>query len=321
MRTFEGRRVDEPVAARAAARPLAAAGRRPRRARRRAAAAGARARVRRTHLAAPPRRARRAARRRVDSGRLARRARRRRRPPARAAGRSIAPGLTGERRAVLEGIVLGDGAALSPGLRQDFQASGLYHLLAVCGQNVVLVAARRADARLAARCEPLDRRARRARRDRRLRARGRPAAVGDPGRDRRRARLARVADRAAARRLVRAAARGDRAARLESVLVYDPGFQLSFAAVAAIFTVVPRIAGGSSGRRSRAACAWVSRSRPAAALVTAPIVWLAVRLPAARSACRRTRSPSRRCRSCSVSRSSPRVSTRSPRAPRRSSPG
>ena len=32
-------------------------------------------------------------------------------------------------------------AALSPGLRQDFQAAGLYHLLAVSGQNVVLVAA------------------------------------------------------------------------------------------------------------------------------------------------------------------------------------
>ena len=56
-------------------------------------------------------------------------------------GRSIAPGLAGERRAVLEGIVLGDGAELSPGLRQDFQASGLYHILAVSGQNVVLVAA------------------------------------------------------------------------------------------------------------------------------------------------------------------------------------
>src|SRR5205814_2560087 len=54
--------------------------------------------------------------------------------------RSIAPGLAGERRAVLEGIVLGDDTALSDGLRRDFRASGLYHLLAVSGQNVVLVA-------------------------------------------------------------------------------------------------------------------------------------------------------------------------------------
>jgi competence protein ComEC len=55
--------------------------------------------------------------------------------------RAIAPGLTGERRAVLEGIVLGDDSALSDNLREDFRASGLYHILAVSGQNVVLVAA------------------------------------------------------------------------------------------------------------------------------------------------------------------------------------
>jgi competence protein ComEC len=55
--------------------------------------------------------------------------------------RSIAPGLAGERRAVLEGIVLGDDSALSDGVRRDFRVSGLYHILAVSGQNVVLVAA------------------------------------------------------------------------------------------------------------------------------------------------------------------------------------
>src|SRR5204862_6339294 len=54
--------------------------------------------------------------------------------------RSIAPGLHGERRGVVEGIVLGDEQALSERLRQRFRASGLYHLLAVSGQNVVLVA-------------------------------------------------------------------------------------------------------------------------------------------------------------------------------------
>lgn len=51
-----------------------------------------------------------------------------------------APGLTGERRAVLEGIVLGDDNGLSPGLKTAFRRSGLYHLLAVSGQNVVLLA-------------------------------------------------------------------------------------------------------------------------------------------------------------------------------------
>jgi competence protein ComEC len=50
------------------------------------------------------------------------------------------PGLAGERRAVLEGVVLGDDNGLSPGLKQAFRRSGLYHLLAVSGANVVLLA-------------------------------------------------------------------------------------------------------------------------------------------------------------------------------------
>jgi competence protein ComEC len=55
-------------------------------------------------------------------------------------GHSVARGLHGERAAVLEGIVLGDDSGLSDGLRRRFRASGLYHLLAVSGQNVILVA-------------------------------------------------------------------------------------------------------------------------------------------------------------------------------------
>jgi competence protein ComEC len=54
--------------------------------------------------------------------------------------RALAPGLTGERRAVLEGVVLGDDNGLSPSLQTSFRRSGLYHLLAVSGQNVVLLA-------------------------------------------------------------------------------------------------------------------------------------------------------------------------------------
>jgi competence protein ComEC len=50
------------------------------------------------------------------------------------------PGLAGERRAVLQGVVLGDDKGLSPGLKNAFRRSGLYHLLAVSGQNVVLLA-------------------------------------------------------------------------------------------------------------------------------------------------------------------------------------
>jgi competence protein ComEC len=54
--------------------------------------------------------------------------------------RSVAIGVHGERRGILMGVVLGDDGGLSDELRQRFRASGLYHLLAVSGQNVALVA-------------------------------------------------------------------------------------------------------------------------------------------------------------------------------------
>ncbi|MGZ8782568.1 MAG: DNA internalization-related competence protein ComEC/Rec2 [Gaiellaceae bacterium] len=53
---------------------------------------------------------------------------------------AIAPGLEGERRAVLAGIVLGEDEGLTDDLRDDFKASGLYHLLAVSGQNITFLA-------------------------------------------------------------------------------------------------------------------------------------------------------------------------------------
>jgi competence protein ComEC len=54
--------------------------------------------------------------------------------------RALARGASGEREAVLAGVVLGDDQAVSKGLRDRFRSSGLYHLLAVSGQNVALVA-------------------------------------------------------------------------------------------------------------------------------------------------------------------------------------
>ncbi len=54
--------------------------------------------------------------------------------------RTMAPGVRGERRAVIAGIVLGEDEGLSDDLRTKFRASGLYHLLAVSGQNVALIA-------------------------------------------------------------------------------------------------------------------------------------------------------------------------------------
>lgn len=54
--------------------------------------------------------------------------------------RASVPGLAGERRAVLTGVVLGEDGGLSDSLRARFRASGLYHLLAVSGGNVLVVA-------------------------------------------------------------------------------------------------------------------------------------------------------------------------------------
>ncbi|MEN3313502.1 MAG: competence protein ComEC [Actinomycetota bacterium] len=54
--------------------------------------------------------------------------------------RSVARGLPGNRAAVVEGVVLGEDSGLSDELRRRFRASGLFHLLAVSGQNVALVA-------------------------------------------------------------------------------------------------------------------------------------------------------------------------------------
>ena len=154
---------------------------------------------------------------------------------------SIAPGLAGERRSVLEGIVLGDDAALSDGLRQDFRASGLYHLLAVSGQNVVLVAG---GALVLAWLL------------------GIPRWIGELGA------LAGIAAYVLAvgpqPSVIRAGVAGSLASlawltgRLRDAwyvlllgaiallawnpyLVYDAGFQLSFAAVTAIFTLAPRL--------------------------------------------------------------------------------
>jgi competence protein ComEC len=49
--------------------------------------------------------------------------------------------LTGERRAVVAGLVLGEDEGLDEDLRERFRSSGLYHLLAVSGQNVGYVIA------------------------------------------------------------------------------------------------------------------------------------------------------------------------------------
>jgi competence protein ComEC len=188
--------------------------------------------------------------------------------------RSIAPGLGGERRAVLEGIVLGDGSQLSPRLRQDFQASGLYHILAVSGQNVVLVAA---GALTLAWLLGIGRIA------------GELGALAGIG-----AYVLAVGPQPSVVRAGIAGAlaslawlSGHRRDAWQALLVgaiallawnpynlYDPGFQLSFTAVAAIFTVVPWI----NRRLEYAPLPRTVRMGVAVSVgcsvVTAPILWL-----------------------------------------------
>ena len=53
--------------------------------------------------------------------------------------RALASGTRGEQRAVLTGVVLGADEGLDDELKNAFRASGLYHLLAVSGQNVALI--------------------------------------------------------------------------------------------------------------------------------------------------------------------------------------
>jgi competence protein ComEC len=55
-------------------------------------------------------------------------------------GRALASGASGERKCLLLAIVLGDDSDLPDDLKESFRSAGLYHLLAVSGQNVALLA-------------------------------------------------------------------------------------------------------------------------------------------------------------------------------------
>jgi len=187
---------------------------------------------------------------------------------------SIAPGLHGERRGIVEGVVLGDEQSLSGELRQRFRASGLYHLLAVSGQNVVLVAG---GALALAWLLGLPRW---------LGQIGALAAIG-----------AYVLAVGAQPSVIRAGVSGALvslawlAARpadrwhfcLLGALVLlawnpytllDPGFQLSFAAVAAIFVLVPKLLSAFEGYPVPQALAGILAVSTACAVATAPVLWV-----------------------------------------------
>jgi competence protein ComEC len=186
----------------------------------------------------------------------------------------IAPGLSGERRAVLEGIVLGDDGELTEELRRDFRASGLYHLLAVSGQNVVLVAGGiLVLAWLAGISRWLGELGALAGIGAYVLAVGAQPSVVRAGIAAALASLAWLTGRlrdAWYALLVGAVA----LLAWNPYVVFDPGFQLSFAAVIAIFTLAPRISRRLEGyplpRLVRVAVA-VST---ACGVATAPVLWL-----------------------------------------------
>ncbi|HEY3544017.1 MAG TPA: ComEC/Rec2 family competence protein [Gaiellaceae bacterium] len=188
--------------------------------------------------------------------------------------RSSVPGLAGERRAVLAGVVLGEDEGLSQSLRDRFRASGLYHLLAVSGGNVIVVgggtsllALALGLSRLVAESLAL------------VAIAGYVLAVG-PQPSVLRAGIAgalgclawlsgRERDRWHALLLA--------AAALLAVSPYtllDPGFQLSFAAVLAIFTLAPRIRAWLEGYPLPRVTREPIALSAACGAATAPISWL-----------------------------------------------
>jgi competence protein ComEC len=191
-----------------------------------------------------------------------------------ALARSIGRGLHGTRRGVVTGVVLGDEQALPESLRNRFRASGLYHLLAVSGQNVALVAA---GALALAWLLGLPRWL------------GQATAIG--------AIAAYVLAVGAQPSVVRAGVAGVLASLawlaarpadrwyflcLGALVllawnpydVLDAGFQLSFVAVAAIFVLVPRFATILEGYPLPAKLAAAIAVSAACGLLTAPILWL-----------------------------------------------
>jgi competence protein ComEC len=187
---------------------------------------------------------------------------------------TLARGSAGERRAVLTGIVLGEDGGIDASLRDAFRASGLTHLLAVSGQNVAITAV---GVVWVARLAGIGR----------LVGEGLAIvvvvayalAVGwQPSVVR-----AAVAGILASLGWITARPRDRWHAMAVGALVLlawtptaalDPGFQLSFAAVAAIFLVVPRVAGVPDGYPVPRGVWDVLVVAVACGLVTAPIVWL-----------------------------------------------
>lgn len=183
-------------------------------------------------------------------------------------------GLSGERREVIEAIVLGRSSLIGESLLADFRASGLYHCLAVDGLKVAAVAGAvigialmAGVGRLVAEVAALAAVAAYA------------LAVGlHPS-------VVRAAVMAGLGSLAWLAAR--QRDRWQALLVaaavllawnpyslLDAGFQLSFAAVAAIFVVTPRVVRALEGYPVPRELAQLIGVSTACGLATAPVTWL-----------------------------------------------
>jgi competence protein ComEC len=192
----------------------------------------------------------------------------------RGVSRSLETVPAGERRAVLAGVALGEDEGIADDLRDSFRASGLYHLLAVSGQNVAYVVAGTILL---------------------FWTLGLPRRLGEVGA------LATVGAYVLAvgwqPSVVRAGVAGGLASlawlasrprdRWYFLLVgaavllawnpyslLEPGFQLSFSAVAAIFVLVPRIGRRLEGYPLPPRLVEVIAVSSACGLVTAPVLWL-----------------------------------------------
>ena len=184
-----------------------------------------------------------------------------------------APGLQGERREVIEAVVLGRSSEVDAGLLDDFRATGLYHCLAVDGLKVAAVGGGAAAVvlflgfgsylaqiaalmtvsgyALAVGLQPSVVRA--------VLAAGLGSLAWLAGRER---------DRWQALLVGAAVLLG-----WNPYLLFDAGFQLSFAAVASIFVVTPRVVRALEGYPVPRELAQLIGVSTACGLATAPVTW------------------------------------------------
>ena len=182
-------------------------------------------------------------------------------------------GLSGERRDVIEAIVLGRSSGVDPKLLDDFRATGLYHCLAVDGLKVAAVGGGLAAVvlllgfssyvaqiaavlavaayALAVGLHPSVVRA--------ALAAGLGSLAWLAGRER---------DRWQALLVGAAVLLG-----WSPYMLFDAGFQLSFAAVASIFVVTPRVVQGLEGYPVSRGLAQLVGVSTACGLATAPVTW------------------------------------------------